>query len=189
MNRIKLFLFSFAFFVFSCAVFFAYLENGSNNYFCEAGSRDIQIKVCNTNYYPVNGKKVKILNELIEQKAAGINPDRTELMSAVIFAPYEDMPGLNGVFCNNNIIVRSDLGEEGKSFVARHELDHVFQWAYVGNDCTRSEFCATMNAAMEYPSGFIETIISSLIVSYKETPDKQCFLFTSWKIFRVYILP
>jgi hypothetical protein len=185
----KLFLFSTAFTIFLCMVFLLYLENGRNNYSCAAELSSRRILVCDPNIYPANAGKSEGIKSLIQKKAGGINPTPEELLSVAIFAPYKDMEGLNGVYCNENIIVRDNLNENAKLFVARHELDHAFQWAGVADNCPNAENCAVMSAAAEYPIGFVDLVVSSLAVAYNDIPDKQCFLFSSWHVFRTYILP
>jgi hypothetical protein len=169
--------------------FISYLENGSNTYHGETNRSMIPLKVCESVYYSINAEKADNINELIRNKAQGRDPGREELLAASNLAPYEDMHGVNGVFSNNSIYIRSPPSDEGKVFVARHELDHAFQTAHVGDECANKEYCATMHAASEYPSGFVDTVISSLIMACDSTADKQCFLFNSWRIFRYYILP
>jgi hypothetical protein len=132
---------------------------------------------------------MEIITKLIQMKGKGLNPTREELLSAVTFVQSKDMEGVNGVFCNNSIYIRNNLSNEAKLFVSRHELDHAFQRAGLENDCSQTEYCAVKYAAIEYPIGFLETIISSLITAYNDMPDKQCFLFSSWDIFRTYIMP
>jgi hypothetical protein len=188
MRRFVIFTPAFVIFVF--AVFILYLEEGSRSHYCEVGTCAPPPKVCNPDHYPINNNVINEIARLVDMKSSGIEPDRGELMHAVILAPYSDMIGANGVYCNGMIFVRENLGAAGQAFVARHELSHAFQSAHVEGDCsTNYENCATLIAAGQFPVGFVETVISSLALSYKETKDKQCFLFGSWKIFRYYILP
>jgi len=185
----RMIVYSIALFIFLFAIFIFYLEEGSKTYVCEVEKRSCYLKVCDTQYYPIDQNKIKKINELIELKNADIEPSRIQLMEAITIAPYSDMEGVNGVFCNNSIFVRDNLSYEGQLFVARHELSHAFQSALLGESCTNNESCATINSAISYPMGFIETVISSLVISFNDSTDKQCFLFGSWKIFRYYILP
>jgi hypothetical protein len=167
----------------------AYLEYGSNHNSCTYSSGEY-VYVYNSNYYPFNQQNYERINELIRMKRLGIEPSREELLNSVIIVPYEDMKGVNGTYYHKNIYIRDNLSENAKAFVARHELDHVFQENIIDYYCDNNEeYCATMNAAKYYPIGLLETITSSLITAYDNYPDKQCFFFGSWKIFRYYIFP
>lgn len=190
MKKLAIFSYVILFVILLCFIFISYLENGRYNNSCEKEYYSTRVVVCELIYYPTDHNKLNIIRKLIKKKENGLNPTPDELLSAVTFAPYQYMEGLNGIFCNDNIIISDKLSKEAKLFVSRHELEHAFQWAGVADYCTRgSENCAVISAATEYPSGFIETVVSSLITAYNEMPDKQCFLFSSWDVFRTYILP
>jgi hypothetical protein len=166
----------------------AFMEIGSKYYKCPAGGSPRRRLVCDP-IYPVDQNKAQSLQAIMELKQQGIEPSRQDLDEAIYLAKYEEMGGMNGTVCPMDMIfVRDNLGGEGKYFVARHELEHVFIRNGMNQDCKKEEYCATMSAARSYPVGFIETILSSLSISAKESPTVWCFLFGSWSIFREYIL-
>ena len=167
-----------------------FLEAGSRYYKCPPTDQNPSSdKVCNPSHYPVNQIKVHTLQVLIEAKRQGAEPSREDLDQIINLVKYEDMPGLNGAFCGNGMVfVRNDLGDEGKYYVARHELEHLLVENGVTNECYDEEQCAMLNAAKIYPVGFVQTILSSLYISAKESPTVWCYLFGSWFIFRAYLL-
>ncbi|GEM_PF-1615260 len=168
-----------------------FLEIGSKYYKCPISDQPPQnIFVCDSNYYSVNQRKLQTIQRLIELKQQGIEPSREDLDQVINVVKYEDMPGLNGVLCGDGMIfVRDSLSNEGKYFVARHELEHAFIHNGVDTECENDEYCATMSAVKVYPIGFVETVLSSLYLAAKESPTIWCFLFGSWRIFRTYIFP
>ena len=168
----------------------AFLDTGSRYYKCPVTDQQPRnVLVCNLNYYSVNQNKIQTIQTIIELKQQGIEPSREDLDQAINSVKYEDMPGLNGIVCGSDMIfVRDNLSDEGKYFVARHELEHVFIRNGMNKECNKEEYCATMSAAKIYPVGSIETILSSLYISVQESPTVWCFLFGSWNIFRAYIL-
>ena len=112
-----------------------------------------------------------------------------QLEEVLIDVPLEDMPYMNGVFCNGMVYVSQRLSPSSRLYVARHELEHYFQSQGVVGDCEDWELCATWVAAREYPWGFITTITSSLKEAYRLSPSFWDFLFSSWKLFKIYLLP
>ena len=95
---------------------------------------------------------------------------------------------MNGVFCSGMVFVSQRLSPSARRYVARHELEHFFQLEGLDNDCEDWELCATWRPAKEYPWGFITTITSSLWES-AHSGSIWDFLFGSWEIFKVYLLP
>ncbi|MBI5953610.1 MAG: hypothetical protein HY865_18300 [Chloroflexi bacterium] len=172
------------------AIVFAFLEIGSRYYKCPVTDWHHQdVLVCDTNYYPVNQNRIYAVQSIIKQKQQNMEPSREDIDQAVNLTKYEDMPGLNGIVCEDGMIfVRDNLSSEGKYFVARHELEHVFIGNGLNKDCVKEEYCATMSAVKNYPLGFVETVLSSLYISSQEAPTVWCFIFSSWNIFRVYVL-
>ena len=169
----------------------AFLETGSRYYKCPATDQLSQnVLVCDLNHYSINQNKIQTIQRLIELKQQGIEPSREDLDQAINLVKYQDMYGLNGVSCGDGMIfVRDNLGGDGKYFVARHELEHVFRQNGIDNGCKEEEYCATISAVKVYPVGFVETIVSSLYTALRESPTIWCFLFGSWRIFRTYIFP
>ena len=167
------------------------LEIGSRYYHCPATAQLPEpTVVCDAGYYPASQGKLQTIQAIIESKGQGMEPSRADLEKAANFVKYEDMPGLNGVACGNGLIfVRDNLGNEGRYFVARHELQHLFARNGVDQQCSQKEYCATITAARMYPVGFVETVLSSLYISASESPTVWCFLFGSWSVFRTYLLP
>ncbi|MBN1440730.1 MAG: hypothetical protein JW929_15090 [Anaerolineales bacterium] len=76
----------------------------------------------------------------------------------------------------------------GQAFVARHELAHARDAASGNFNCAERESAATRDAAPAYPAGFVETVVSCLWISYQDPPDKHCWLFGSWRIFKFVVL-
>ncbi len=167
-----------------------FLETGSRYYECPyMGQNCSDILVCDPNYYPVRQEKIQMIQALIESKGQGTEPSREDLDKIINQVKYEDMMGLNGILCGSGMVfVRGNLRDEGKYFVARHELEHLFIRKGVNTECLDEEQCAMLNAARIYPIGFIETVLSSIYLSAKESPTVWCFLFGSWTIFREDIL-
>jgi len=169
---------------------FIFLELGSSWYIRSTPSSSApEILVCHLDYYPVNESKISILAELIQKHGNGEEITDYDLEASVILAPQEDLPGLNGIVCNGMIIVSSRLQGSARLYIIRHELEHVFQLEGLEPDCQDTELCATWAAAREYPQGFVFAIISSLREAYRISPSFWEFLFSSWYIFKVYLLP
>ena len=167
-----------------------FLELGSRWYIMSTPSSSApEILVCHLDYYPINEEKILILDQLTQKHANGEQIQDHELESASILAPQADMPSLNGIVCNGMIIVSSRLEGPARLYVIRHELEHVFQIAGLEPDCEDTELCATWAAALDYPLGFVSAIISSLKEAYRLSPSVWEFLFSSWYVFKVYLLP
>ena len=165
------------------------LELGSRYYECPAKGEAADWSVCNPYQYPVDAAQLRMIRDLGEAKKKGAEPSREDLDQIMNLVEYEDMNGLNGAACGDGMLfVRSNLGREGRYFVARHELEHAFRNRGIGLECSEEEQCATLVAAGAYPVGFIETVVSSLYLSATDSPTFWCFLFGSWIIFRAYIL-
>lgn len=144
--------------------------------------------VCDPVRYPPDPAKLAALEELLDVRLEGRRINPQELERALVPVPQEDMPGLNGVFCSGMVIVSQRLSPSARLYVARHELEHYFQIEGLDGDCQDWELCATWGAAREYPWGFITTISSSLWASARSGSIWD-FLFGSWEIFKVYLLP
>jgi hypothetical protein len=101
----------------------AFLEIGSRSYECPSTGRDCSdILVCDPNYYPVNQEKIQSIHGLAELKRQGTEPSREDLDQIINLVEFEEIYGLNGVLCGNDMVfVRDNLGAEGKYYVARHE--------------------------------------------------------------------
>ena len=168
----------------------AFLEIGSRYYKCPSTDCDCSgTLVCDPNYYPVNQEKIQIIHGLVELKRQGIEPTREDLDQIINLVTFEEIYGLNGILCGSDMVfVRDNLSAEGKYYVARHELEHLFLCNGINTDCNDNEQCAMLNAAKVYPIGFVETILSSVYLSAKESPTVWCFLFGSWRILRTDIL-
>jgi len=167
-----------------------FLELGSQWYIRTGPSTPAPaILVCHLDYYPVQEQKVSFLEDLVQKHIRGERIQPGELEAAAVLAAPEDMPGLNGILCNGMIIISSQVPDPALSYVIRHELEHVFQMEGLRPDCQDWELCATWAAALEYPQGFLTTVIYSLGESYRISPSFWDFLFGSWYIFKVYLLP
>ena len=168
-----------------------FLELGSRFYDCpDTGQPVQQVVVCNAGYDPASQGKLQSIQAIVAARLHGSEPTSDELMGAVELVNYEDMPGFNGLACSDGMIfVRNSLGRQGRYFVARHELEHIFMRNGTDPACSNPEYCATMAAVRIYPLGFLETILSSIYLSASESPTIWCFLFGSWSIFRANILP
>jgi len=145
--------------------------------------------VCDLDRYPLDEGKTLVIQELVGKKARGEKITREDLDRALISAPQDQMPYLNGVVCNQMIFVSSRLPESARYYVARHELEHVFQQQGMDNDCQDWELCATWAAAWEFPLGLLRTITSSLREAYRISPSLWSFLFSSWRVFKLTLLP
>ena len=167
-----------------------FLEIGSRYYKCPSTGCDCSdTLVCDPNHYLVNQEKIQTIQGIVELKRQGTEPSRKDLNQIINLVAFDEIYGLNGILCGNDMIfVRDNLSTEGKYYVARHELEHLFLRNGINTECNDNEQCATINAAKIYPLGFVETILSSLYVSASESPTVWCFLFGSWRIFRTYIL-
>ncbi len=145
--------------------------------------------VCDLERYPPDEGKQLVIQELVDKKARGEKITREDLYRALISAPQDQMPNLNGIVCNQMIFVSSRLPESARYYVARHELEHVFQLEGMDPDCQDWELCATWAAAWEFPLGLLRTITSSLREAYRISPSLWSFLFSSWRVFKFTLLP
>jgi hypothetical protein len=168
----------------------AFLEIGSRYYRCpETGRSYAGSSVCDPRHHPVDQNRIQAILTVIKSGKPGLEPSRADLDRIITLTKYEEMPGLNGILCPSGMIfVRDNLSSEAKYFVARHELQHVYSEHGMNTQCGKEEYCATMSAARVYPLGFVETILSSLSVSFNESRTVWCFLFGSWNIFKIYLL-
>ena len=167
-----------------------FLELGSSWYIrSNPTSSAPEILVCHLDYYPVQEDILSLLNELVQKQERGEEITEHDLENVVVLAPQEDMPSLNGIVCNGMIIVSSRLQGPARLYIIRHELEHVFQLEGLRQDCQDTELCATWVGILEYPYGFISAVISSLWEAYRISPTIWDFIFSSWYVFKVYLLP
>ena len=168
-----------------------YLELGSRRYY-DGVVEQISLPpaaICNPELYPPDPAKLAALETLLEVYRQGKRISSDDLERAQIVVPQMDMPYRNGTFCNGMIFISQRLSSSARRYVARHELEHYFQFQGLDGGCRDWELCATWQAAREYPWGFITTISSSLAESYRLSPGLKDFLFSSWTIFKIYLLP
>ena len=168
----------------------AFLEIGSRCYHCPVADQALaDPSVCDPDVYPPDQEQLQRIQAAVEAKRAGAEPSRADLERMVERVDYHAIMGLNGVACGNGMVfVRMGLPGQAGYYVARHELEHIFLREGVSAACPEEETCAMWRAARVYPLGFVETILSSLYLSARESPDIGCFLFGSWRIFREHIL-
>ena len=172
------------------AAFLVFLELGSRWYISTTPSQELPPSlICDQNYYPIQEEKIQLLEEIVQKHLQGEPITAQELEGVALLAPQEDMPALNGIFCSGMIIVSSRLEGPARTYVIRHELEHVYQDRGLRPGCSDPEFCATWAAAWEYPRGFLAAIRSSGQEAYRLSPSTLEFLFSSWHIFKVYFLP
>lgn len=145
--------------------------------------------VCDPAIYPPDPEKAAALESLLEVRRQGMRITPSQLEEILIAVPQEDMPSMNGVFCNEMVYISQRLSSSARRYVARHELEHYFQFQGLDEDCQDWELCATWRAAREYPWGLLTTITSSLRESLRLSPSFWDFLFGSWTIFKIYLLP
>jgi hypothetical protein len=173
--------------------FILYLELGSRLYFGRQTIEDpgpaAPAPVCDLEHYPPDPRKGAVLEELIQIRSRGDGITPLDLDRAITLVPQSEMPGLNGVLCNDMIFLSQRLEGPARYYVARHELEHVFQQAGLDPQCRDRELCATWKAAAEYPLGLVAAIGSSLREAYRSYPSMQEFLFGSWLVFKYYLLP
>lgn len=171
--------------------FILFLELGSRRYY-EGDLETITLPpaaVCDPTLYPPDPEKLAGLENLlgIRREGRGITP--AELEGALVSVPQADLPYRNGVFCNGLVYISQRLSAPARRYVARHELEHYFQLQGLDSGCQDWELCATWEAARDYPWGFLTTITSSLAESFRHSPSVWHFLFSSWTIFKIYLLP
>lgn len=129
----------------------------------------------------------QLIDEIMEKRSAGESIAKEEYRSAMDLLVYEAPPELlgnvNGVVCRGSVaFVRDSLPEQARNFVARHELEHLFQTSR-----ENQEVSANIAAGKEYPSGLLSTIVSSLVEA-KSKLSWCCFLKSSWFAFKLYFL-
>jgi len=102
-----------------------------------------------------------------------------ELVSEV---DRSEISGNNGIACGRYGFVSRDLPNSAKKFVKRHELAHILGQ---GN-----EFAANLEAAREYPFGFVQTgIISAFGILRNPNYSLFCNVLRLWQTIKVYVLP
>ena len=143
---------------------------------------------CDPARYPPDPDKIEFLAALVEKKRQGSFITREDLDRAMYLVPDADMEGINGVFCSGMIFISERLPHGARYYVARHELEHLFQSAGVAADYRDMEFSAHWVAAQEHPLGLIQTVISSLVGAYQLSPSLWAFLINIWVVFKFYFL-
>ena len=168
----------------------AFLEIGSRRWqhSREPGPRP-DWAVCDPERYPARPDKLQALDELSAKQTRGERISGEEVIRAAVLAPQKDMPGLNGIYCNEMIYVSTRLPGSGRRYVARHELEHVFQARGAVPEPEDHELAATWRAAAHHPFGLVVTIFSSLWAAFRSSPSLSSFLYGSWEIFKAYLLP
>jgi len=146
---------------------------------CENGSEEYPFA------YDLEQKQ--LIDEIIEKRSVGESVTKDEYREAMDLLVYEVPPEqlnhVNGVVCREGVAFVSDsLPKQAKIYVARHELEHLFQ-----TTSENQEIDANIAAGKEYPTGLLSTIISSLIEA-KSKLSWCCFLRSSWYAFKVYFL-
>ena len=129
----------------------------------------------------------QLIDEIMENRGAGESISKEEYRSAMDSLVYEVPPELlgraNGVVCRGGVaFVRNSLPEQARRYVARHELEHLFQTTR-----ENEEVAANIAAGKEYPIGLISTVVSSLVEA-KSKLSWCCFLKSSWFAFKLYFL-
>lgn len=129
----------------------------------------------------------QLIDEIMEKQNVGELITKEEYRSAMDLLVYEVPPELlgnvNGVMCRGGVaFVRDSLPKQAKRYVARHELEHLFQTTR-----ENQEVEANIAAGKEYPIGLISTVVSSLIEAKSKLPW-CCFLKSSWFAFKLYFL-
>lgn len=137
--------------------------------------------------FAYDSEQRQLIDEIMEKRNAGEPVTKEEYRSAIDTLVYEAPPELlsrvNGVVCRGGVaFVRDSLPEQAKRFVARHELEHLFQTTR-----ENQELDANIAAGKEYPIGLISTVVSSLTEAKSKLPW-CCFLKSSWFAFKLYFL-
>lgn len=102
---------------------------------------------------------------------------------------------INGLTCYPFAYVRSDLPEQARRFVQRHELAHLLSSGAYDIQAEKhtfknAELMANLEAAREYPLGFVETIFFSVANIWKSSPcSLSCKSAVLWSNFQKYFLP
>lgn len=153
-----------------------------------ANAASVNYNSCANHLYTEDAELKTHLKQLSENYQQGILPSQEELVEAVIETDRDSIGGNNGVYCSGVPFVSSDLPMQAKLFVRRHELEHVFQDTLRIQE-ENFEFAANYASAKEYPIGFLETTIFSIINSRKSFDSTRCYFVSLWSIFKVYFLP
>ena len=143
----------------------------------------------NSDEYPFayDAAQRQLIDDIIEKRNAGESITKAEYREAMDLLVYEVPPeqlgNVNGVVCRQGVaFVNNALPRQAKIYVARHELEHLFQ---TPNE--NQELEANIVAGKAYPIGLLSTIVHSLIVA-KSHLSWCCFLRSSWFIFKLYFL-
>lgn len=152
---------------------------------------NLTIPICEngTDAYPFNYdvEQSQLIAEIKEKRSVGeaiTKEEYREAMDLLVHeVPAEQLGVANGVVCRGGVaFVRDSLPTPARLFVARHELEHLFQTTR-----ENQEVAANIAAGKEYPFGLVSTIYLSLLES-KRNLSWCCFLKSSWWIFKIYFL-
>jgi len=127
-----------------------------------------------------------LLFEIKAKRESGARVSKQEYRSLfevlIVEVDRKDIGGNNGVACGQWGYVARDLSGSAKVFVRRHELAHILG---VGD-----EFQANKEAALEYPFGFVQTVILSTWrgLTNRDRPF-VCNIVSLWTSFKEYCLP
>ena len=126
-----------------------FLELGSRWYF-DGVPETVSLPpaaVCDPAIYPPVPEKLAALESILEVRRQGrrITPD--ELEGVLVAAPQADLPYLNGVFCNGMVYISQRLSPSARRYVARHELEHYFQFQGLDGGCQDWELCAQLGSS------------------------------------------
>ncbi|VAW42875.1 hypothetical protein MNBD_CHLOROFLEXI01-5351 [hydrothermal vent metagenome] len=154
-------------------------------------SLNFTIPICESDLeaYPLvyNAEQRQMIDEIIEQRNAGEPITKETYRAAMDALVYEASPELlgraNGVVCRGEVaFIRDSLPPQAKLYVARHEVEHLFQTSH-----ENQEVAANIAAGKAYSVGLLSTIVASLIEA-KSQLSWCCFLKSSWFIFKLYFL-
>lgn len=131
--------------------------------------------------------QIQLINEIKEKRNLGeavTKETYRDAMDLLVYkVPAQQLGLANGVVCRGGVaFIRDSFPTQAGLFVARHELEHLFQ-----TTSENKEVAANIAAGKEYPTGFMSTIYLSLLDA-KRNLSWCCFLKSSWFIFKVYFL-
>lgn len=137
--------------------------------------------------FEYDAEQQRLIDEIRNKRNNGESVTKEEYRTAMDLLVYEVPPELlgraNGVVCRGGVAFVSDsLPTQAKLYVARHELEHLFQ-----TTAENQEVEANIAAGKEYPLGLLSTSISSLIKARSHL-SWCCFLKSSWFAFKLYFL-
>ena len=128
---------------------------------------------------------------VLERRRHGKLPSREETFHLVILVPRQQIAGYNGLACNGHAFVSDDLPPAAREFVARHELEHLFQHDLHLHP-HNLEWAANRAAFRAQPWGGIQTTFLSATYRLRHKPDDlswPCAFVSLWRVFKQYFLP